>query len=369
MILNINLTRSENINHYGSRNVKLDIEEYLYGVVPAECPTSWSLETLKAQAIAARSYAIVKHNRKGHLDDTTSNQAFIITKKSDKSNRAVNETTGQVLTYNNSVAECVFSASNGGRCVSAKAQWGGDIPYLIAKDDPWTAATGKAKNGHGVGLSQWGAYYAGSRGIGHQQILDFYYPKTVLKSNYGSGNNVGGGSTTIPGINIGKIGIVVVNSAGLNVRNSPNGDLLNYKLYNGHRITVLEESSAGGFLWFRVNDEMGRTDGWVRSDFITLDNSSGGNTGGSSGFSTWQEKYGNNTFVESNSYSGNVYRFQVDMNKWRVARSYTRISEDGLWGSGSASATLLFQQAYSDLTNDGQCGPATKAKLFDLYGR
>lgn len=59
-----------------------------------------------------------------------------------------------MLTYNNSVAECVFCASNGGHCVSAESRWGNVIPYLIDKDDPWTAATGKARNGHGVGLSQ-----------------------------------------------------------------------------------------------------------------------------------------------------------------------------------------------------------------------
>jgi len=106
----------------------------------------------------------------------------------------------------------------------------------------------------------------------------------------------------------------------------------------------------------------------------SIDTASGGDSGGgddsgeTSGYSTWQEKYGNNTFVHSNSYSGNVYRFQVDMNKWRTARSYTSIGTDGKWGNESEAATLLFQQAYSDLTDDGLCGPATKAKLFSLHG-
>ena len=154
-----------------------------------------------------------------------------------------------------------------------------------------------------------------------------------------------------------------MNSAGLNVRSSPNGALLSYKLYNGERITVLEEETAGGYNWFRVQDEQGRTNGWVRSDFITLDEG-----GGSSGYATWQEKYGDNTFVTSNTYSGNVYRFQVDLNKWRAANGYVAIDADGLWGSASAAATKVFQQAFSDLDADGLCGPATKAKLFSLYG-
>lgn len=97
------------------------------------------------------------------------------------------------------------------------------------------------------------------------------------------------------------------------------------------------------------------------------DTDTGSNTGENS-YLSWQAKYGKNTFVKSNKYSGNVYRFQVDMNKWRLSHGYAKISEDGLWGSGSVAATLLFQQAYGDLSNDGKAGPATKAKLFSICG-
>jgi len=72
--------------------------------------------------------------------------------------------------------------------------------------------------------------------------------------------------------------------------------------------------------------------------------------------------------VNSNSYSGNVYRFQVDLNKWLTAHNHSNIAEDGKWGSKSSAATLIFQQAYSDLVNDGKAGPATKEKLFGIYG-
>ena len=47
---------------------------------------------------------------------------------------------------------------------------------------------------------------------------------------------------------------------------------------------------------------------------------------------------------------------------------YVAIDAVGLWGSASAAATKVFQQAFSDLDADGLCGPATKAKLFSLYG-
>lgn len=223
-------------------------------------------------------------------------------------------------------------------------------PNLVSKPDPWTAATGRAKNGHGVGLSQWGAQYAGSIGQTHTQILAFYYPNTVLDGSGGTGGHVG------------DTGWVVVNSAGLSVRISPNGSLLDYKLYNGHRIVVLDEASAGGYLWFRIRDELGRENGWVRSDFVSWSDPGG------SGYNTWQEKYGNNTFVESYVYSGNVYRYQVDLNKWLRATGRSTIAEDGMYGTNTIASTRTFQAAMG-LAVDGFAGPMTKSALFDLYGR
>ena len=72
--------------------------------------------------------------------------------------------------------------------------------------------------------------------------------------------------------------MVAVNASGLNVRSSANGSLLSYKLYNGEKVTILEVSTAGGYTWYRVQDSQNRTNGWVRSDFIAVDNTSGGTT-------------------------------------------------------------------------------------------
>ena len=72
--------------------------------------------------------------------------------------------------------------------------------------------------------------------------------------------------------------MVAVNASGLNVRSSANGSLLSYKLYNGEKVTILEVSTAGGYTWYRVQDSQNRTNGWVRSDFIAVDTSSGGTT-------------------------------------------------------------------------------------------
>ena len=56
MNIRVKLTKSANYNHYNVSSgsvIELDFEEYLRGVVPSECYTSWSQNTLKAQAVAA----------------------------------------------------------------------------------------------------------------------------------------------------------------------------------------------------------------------------------------------------------------------------------------------------------------------------
>lgn len=96
----------------------------------------------------------------------------------------------------------------------------------------------------------------------------------VNKKSSGSSSSGGSSSSDL----IGKSGMVAVNASGLNVRSSANGSLLSYKLYNGEKVTILEVSTAGGYTWYRVQDSQNRTNGWVRSDFIAVDTSSGGTT-------------------------------------------------------------------------------------------
>jgi len=97
---------------------------------------------------------------------------------------AANLTEGQVIYYNGKIANTVYCDSNGGRSISSEEKWGGVRPYLIAQDDPWTLASGKKKNGHGVGLSQQGAIYAAKNGVSFEDIISFYYPGTKIISTY-----------------------------------------------------------------------------------------------------------------------------------------------------------------------------------------
>jgi stage II sporulation protein D len=115
------------------------LEQYLYGVVPREMPFDWDEEALKAQAVAARSYALV-HLHKGAFDlysDTRSQVYGGVAAEKASSNEAAAATAGEVLTYAGRIANTVFSSTSGGRTLSAKDAWGQDVPYLVSVPDPY----------------------------------------------------------------------------------------------------------------------------------------------------------------------------------------------------------------------------------------
>lgn len=191
MNIKVTLSRQENLEKYGATDVTLDFEEYLKGVVPSEIGNSL-LEACKAQAVAARTFALSRSKGKGYITDKSSvDQAFRTSRISSSypnAIQAVEETAGEVLYYNGSlVGTCVYSASNGGRIRSSEEVWGGKRGYLISKDDPYDT---KTKNGHGVGMSQTGAKEMAKQGFSYREILSFYYPGTELRNNYGMSEEV-----------------------------------------------------------------------------------------------------------------------------------------------------------------------------------
>lgn len=178
----------------------IEMEKYIAGVVAAELGGSQNLEALKAQAVASRSYAVAKMNKNKafDVDDTTTYQAYKPNNVTSLISTAVSATSGQVLVYKNSVANTVYSSSNGGRIRSSQEVWGGSVEYLVSKNDPYTSRSGYKKYGHGVGMSQRGADQAASEGLSYTRILSFYYPGTTLKSNYNgtTSETVGNSPTT-----------------------------------------------------------------------------------------------------------------------------------------------------------------------------
>jgi peptidoglycan hydrolase-like amidase len=131
----------------------VDLEEYLYSVVGSEMHSTAPSEALKAQAIAARSYALVHMIRPAspwfNLGNTQRWQVYKgIGSEYQSSHNAVNATAGQILSYKGGVVESLYAAT----------------------DEIVSWAHG------GRGMSQTGAYQLADRGYDHQQILANYYP-------------------------------------------------------------------------------------------------------------------------------------------------------------------------------------------------
>jgi len=121
----------------------ISLEKYLYGVVPAEMYSSFMLEALKAQAVAARCYAatnVGKHASLGFdVCTTTHCQAYKgVSGEVAKCSNAASETTGKTVQYDNRIIECNFSKNNGGYIESSKSIWGSELPYYAEKADPYT---------------------------------------------------------------------------------------------------------------------------------------------------------------------------------------------------------------------------------------
>lgn len=116
------------------------VEEYLYGVVGKEMSPSWHREALKAQAVAARTYAISHKNyfasRGFDMTDDTSSQIYAgINGESPSVIAAVDATRGEILTYGGKPIDAFFCSTAGGWTENSENVWGSRIPYLRGVSD------------------------------------------------------------------------------------------------------------------------------------------------------------------------------------------------------------------------------------------
>ena len=127
--------------------VHVYMEDYMRGVLPYEMDNSFPLEALKAQAVAARTYALKKMSAQAatyDVVDTTSDQVYNGTPSgNERCVQAVQETSGIVGTVNGEYMASYYTASNGGQTESVGNAWGsGSYAYLQVKDDPYDLANG-----------------------------------------------------------------------------------------------------------------------------------------------------------------------------------------------------------------------------------
>jgi len=242
---------------------QVNIEEYLYSVVGSEAIPSWPLEALKAQAVAARTYAIYQTNKESNryydLDTTTTTQVYKgLNNEYVSTVEAVQQTQGQVMTHGGKVILAAFHAASGGHTENVEDVWTSSLPYLrgvidydqnspvfqwsksfstqelsryfagvgsiqalsplrttsrgrvvtlqvqgsrarktingvkvrqllglrstlftVAREGGTFTILGRG-SGHGIGLSQWGAYSLAQQGTPYNQILSHYYQNSAL---------------------------------------------------------------------------------------------------------------------------------------------------------------------------------------------
>jgi stage II sporulation protein D len=120
----------------------LPLEQYVYAVVPIEIGSSGPTEALKAQAVAARTYALATKRSGGDFDlypDIRSQSYGGASVEHPETNAAVNATAGKVVTYKGKLITAYYSASSGGRTASIQDVWLGSspVPYLVSVSDPY----------------------------------------------------------------------------------------------------------------------------------------------------------------------------------------------------------------------------------------
>lgn len=121
---------------------KVPMEDYLMGVVPAEMPSSWHLEALKSQAVAARTYAVdsilAAPHSTYHVESTTQSQVYGgIKRETVRANQAVRETKGEILLYKDKPARTFYHSNSGGKTESPEHVWGyTGLLYLPVIESP-----------------------------------------------------------------------------------------------------------------------------------------------------------------------------------------------------------------------------------------
>ncbi len=121
---------------------RVGLEDYLRGVVPYEMPASWPDDALRAQAVAARSYALasgIEGDGYSLYDDTRSQVYGGVVAEEAATTKAVAKTKAKVVTYKGKVAQTFFYSTSGGRTESSQYGFGGgeSRPYLKSVDDPF----------------------------------------------------------------------------------------------------------------------------------------------------------------------------------------------------------------------------------------
>src|SRR5215217_1285517 len=120
----------------------IDLDDYVRGVVAGEMPSSWPLEALKVQAVAARTYALATRKTSGSFDqypDTRSQVYRGVSGESVSSDAAVRDTAGRIVTYSGEPAVTYYFSTSGGHTENVEFSFVGSLskPWLVGVPDPY----------------------------------------------------------------------------------------------------------------------------------------------------------------------------------------------------------------------------------------
>lgn len=128
------------------QNLSIPLEEYLIGVIAGEMPVSFELEALKAQAVASRTFVLSRNLK---VDNTTTTQVYLTDEEmkknwgndylgnKEKVEKAIEETKGEVMTYQGKYISALFFSSSNGSTVNCEDYFQGEVAYLKAVDSHW----------------------------------------------------------------------------------------------------------------------------------------------------------------------------------------------------------------------------------------
>ena len=140
--------------------LNIPLEEYIIGVVAGEVPATFNIETLKVQAIIARTYALKRYNKKNNydLENGVSNQVYLSKEKMQerwkekfdiyykKIQLATNDTRGLVILYDNKLIDALYFSISTGKTENSEEVFKNKIPYLRSVDSSWDKNITKIKD-------------------------------------------------------------------------------------------------------------------------------------------------------------------------------------------------------------------------------
>ncbi|RNC71375.1 MAG: SpoIID/LytB domain-containing protein [Desulfuromonadales bacterium] len=203
---------------------ELPLEEYLVGLINCEISSQWPIESVKAQAVVARTYAVFqKRARAGalyHLESSVLDQVYDGCEIEDsRALRGVNETAGEILAYNGQPIQAFYHSNCGGRTEVAENVWGFPLPYLRSVDCAYCATSPSLRWEQTIPLKKLESLLKGA-GVQVQGLRDIREGKRNGSGRLSDISLVSArGTTSMPAVAFRKaIGYTVIKSTSFTVR-------------------------------------------------------------------------------------------------------------------------------------------------------